>query len=223
MPSAVCIQKSEKSRMRILIADSEPLFLRGVRAALGEHVEIVAEAFTASQLDQELRRHNPDILLMGFRLACGRNALGLASETRGAPAVVFLSPTSAILASQLLSAGLRAVLSRAAQLETIFPAIENVLSGGIFVDPDLLPPRQQAAFKASRVNSLSARELEVFQLLGEDKSPSDIASLLGLSVKTISNHKESIKSKLDFGSTTAVGLIAKAYTLWESSGVDYMI
>ena len=145
---------------------------------------------------------------MGFRLACGRNALGLASELRGSPAVVFLSPMSAILASQLVSAGFRGILSRAAQLETIFPAIENVLSGGVFVDPDLLTSRPQSAFKASRVNSLSARELEVFHLLGEKKSPRDIASLLGLSVKTISNHRESIKSKLHLVSTSDIGIIA---------------
>ena len=54
----------------------------------------------------------------------------------------------------------------------------------------------------SPVKSLTARELEVFQLIGQGFKRSEIAHMLTLSVKTIGTHHESIKKKMNLKSAT---------------------
>ena len=100
-----------------------------------------------------------------------------------------------------------------------------MLAGEVFVDPELSVSRPRPDSTAGQVDPsvLTSRELEVLRLVGSEKTYKEIGSLLGLSIKTVGAHRENIKSKLNLGSGRALYLVAKAYVLWESSGVDYLI
>jgi len=219
------------SRPRVLIADREAVFLLGLRAILGpqKRFEIVGEATTSDQLLSGLTLHAPDILLMGFRLSCDRDALGLAPEIRkrcpDTATIVLLPGNSVLLTGRLLSAGIRGILARSAQTGALVPTIGKVLGGEVFVDPELAASRPRPDSTAGQVDPgvLTSRELEVLRLFGMEKTYKDIASLLGVSIKTVGAHRENIKTKLHLGSSHALFLVAKAYVLWESSGVDYLI
>lgn len=219
------------SRTRVLIADREAVFLLGMRAILeprGEF-EIVGEATTSGELLAGLDIHAPDVLLMGFRLGCGRDALGLAPEIRKrcpqTAAVVLLPGNSVPLTGRLLSAGIRGILARSAQAGALAPTIGKVLAGEVFVDPGLTASRPRPDSTAGQVDPgvLTSREIEVLRLFGMEKNYKDIASLLGVSIKTVGAHRENIKAKLNLGSSHALFLVARAYVLWEASGVDYLI
>ena len=149
-----------------------------------------------------------------------------ASTGKQATATIILLPgNSVFLTGRLLSAGVRGILARCARPEAILPTIEKVLAGEVFVDPELSDSRPRPDSTAGHVDAaaLTSRELEVLRLIGQDKTYKDIGSLLGLSIKTVGAHRENIKSKLNLGSGRALHLVAKAYVLWESSGVDYLI
>src|SRR5205085_11720572 len=88
-------------------------------------------------------------------------------------------------------------------LEKVLTAIRRVLTGEIYVS-DTLAARmlqQQVRGKTdiheSPVKSLSDREMEVFQAIGQWKKTSEIAQELHLSIKTIEYYREQIKRKLD--------------------------
>ncbi|MEI8311016.1 MAG: response regulator transcription factor [Verrucomicrobiota bacterium] len=219
------------SRPRVLIADREAVFLLGLRAILEpqERLEIVGEATTSDQLLSALSLHAPDVLLMGFRLSCGRDALGLAPEIRkrspDTSTIVLLPGNSVLLTGRLLSAGIRGILARSARTGALVPTLEKVLGGEVFVDPELTASRPRPDSTAGQVDPgvLTSRELEVLRLFGMDKTYKDIASLLGVSIKTVGAHRENIKTKLNLGNSHSLFLVAKAYVLWESSGVDYLI
>jgi len=223
--------RNAPNRQRVLLADREAVFLLGLRATLEPHrrLEIVGEAATGPQLLSQASLHQPDILLMGFRLSCGRDALGLAPEiherSESTATIILLPDNSVLLTGRLLSAGVRGLLARRARPEAILPTIEKVLAGEVFVDPELSDSRPRPDSTAGHVDAaaLTSRELEVLRLIGQDKTYKDIGSLLGLSIKTVGAHRENIKSKLNLGSGRALHLVAKAYVLWESSGVDYLI
>ena len=218
-------------RPRILAADGEAIFLLGLRAALAppRNIEIVGEAATSGQLLSSLSLHKPDILLMGFRLSCGRDALGLAQEIHerspGTALVVLLPCNSVFLAGRLLSAGIRGILARSTSPDALLPAIRQILGGEIFVAPELAACRPRPDSTAGQVDPgvLTSRELEVLRLFGMERTYKEIASLLGLSIKTVGAHRDKIKTKLHLGNSHAFFLVAKAHVLWESSGVDYLI
>ena len=223
--------KSAAKRARVLLADREAIFLHGLRAVLEAHrcIEVVGEAADSHQLLSQLSLRTPDILLMGFRLSCGRDALGLAPEilecSPDTATIVLLPGNSVLLTGRILSAGVRGILDRGARLEALLPTIGKVLAGEVFVDPELSVTRPRPDSTAGQVDPsvLTSRELEVLRLVGSEKTYKEIGSLLGLSVKTVGAHRENIKSKLGLGSGRALDLVAKAYVLWESSGVDYLI
>ena len=222
---------SAAKRPGILLADREAIFLFGLRAILKpqKHFGIVGEATTSQHLLSELSLHKPDILLMGFRLFCGRDALGLASEvhrrSQDTAIIVLLPANSVLLTGRLLSSGVRGILSRSARPEALLPTLGKVRDGEVFVDPELSASRPRSDSTAGQVDPavLTSRELEVLRLVGLEKSYKDIASLLGLSIKTVGAHRENIKAKLCLGNGRSLCLVAKAYVLWESSGVDYLI
>jgi DNA-binding NarL/FixJ family response regulator len=80
--------------------------------------------------------------------------------------------------------------------------VRRVLSGAIYVSDSLAARmlqqqiRGQSNINDSPVKSLSDRELEVFQLIGQWKTTREIAEELHLSVKTIEYYREQIKRKL---------------------------
>lgn len=229
--SAKAPARSAAGRPSVLLADREAIFLVGLRAILEpqKRFEIVGEAATGSELLSRLSIHKPRILLMGFRLSCGRDALGLAPEIQkrspDTATIVLLPGNSVILTGRILSAGVRGILARSTRIDALLPTIGKILSGEVFVDPELSIARPRPDSSAGQVDPgvLTSRELEVLRLFGMEKSYKDIASQLGLSIKTVGAHREHIKTKLNLGSSHALFLVSKAYVLWESSGVDYLI
>lgn len=223
--------KRAVGEFRVLLADCEAVYLLGLRALLSpqKNFRIVGEATTSLHLLSQLTHHQPDLLLMGFRLSCGRDALGLAPEIHkhslDTSTIVLLPGNAVPLTGRLLSSGVRGILARCTRPEAFLPTIEKVLAGEVFVDPELSASRPRPESTAGQVDPavLSSRELEVLRLFGMDNSYKEIASHLGLSIKTVEAHRENIKAKLHLGSASALHLVAKAYVLWESSGVDYLV
>ena len=214
---------------RILIADRDPLFLLGIRAVLDSRFEVVGDALTGRHVLESAASIQPEILIAGFVLGCGRDTLGLATDIRAAsPAtamVVLLPECCSDVAEPLLRSGARAVLPRSSLPATLLSAIERVIDGEVFVATQFSPHRPRQDSNAGHVDLtvLTARELEIFRLFGLGKSYTDIASLLDLSPKTIEKHRENIKVKVRVKSAAAMLLLARAHALWESVALDYII
>jgi len=85
-------------------------------------------------------------------------------------------------------------------------AIQQVSRGGFYLSPGV----SQAVVEAYRSRSgrpsdpLSSRERQVLQLIAEGKSTKDVASLLGISVKTAESHRSRIMKKLDIHETASL-------------------
>ena len=106
---------------------------------------------------------------------------------------------------------------RNAALDKIIAAIRRVLSGNIYVSEALGAKMLQQQIRGktdlqeSPVKSLSDRELEVFQLIGQWKKTSEIAQELHLSVKTIEYYREQIKHKLNLKNSAELTQHATAW------------
>jgi DNA-binding NarL/FixJ family response regulator len=107
-----------------------------------------------------------------------------------------------LYAERALRAGAMGYLNKQETGQRIFEAIRTVLDGGRYVSEEMTKRLIDQAVgvadlaNSSPVQTLSDRELEVFQLIGEGLATSAIARRLHLSPHTIDTHREKIKQKL---------------------------
>jgi DNA-binding NarL/FixJ family response regulator len=107
-------------------------------------------------------------------------------------------------------AGAAGYVLKSAGIKELLAAVRKVLEGQLYVSADLSSywtqlRRPDQIAKALR---LSSREREVLHLIAEGRSSKEIAAILGISVKTVSFHRENIKQKL--GVRTIAGLTRNA-------------
>jgi DNA-binding NarL/FixJ family response regulator len=96
-----------------------------------------------------------------------------------------------------IKAGANGCISKRESEKSMLAGIRSVLAGNTVVDKEIARTiLELAAKKRSGLDALSTRELEVFTLLGKGKSTRDVATILGLSIKTIESHRQHIKTKL---------------------------
>ena len=222
---ADCGEARKVSARRLFLADSDSIFLHGLAAILGVEFPIAGEATTGIELLKSVK--GSDVLIMGFTLACGRNALGLLPELRrqqpDLPGIILISPTAAGMVPRLYAAGARGVLSRRTNRQDLVRLVLDAIGGR-----PLPPLTSHCASPDSTAGSvdlsvLTQREMEIFRLIGQGKSGREMGALLGISEKTISSHRENIKAKFTLRRGKALHLIAASHAVWETTGVDYVI
>ena len=213
----------------VVVADREPLFLSAMCAALADlpGLHVASAVCGGRELLDQIKAVQPRVAVIGFVLACERDALGMIAEIRaaspGLSLVVILPAGGGFLAHRLGSLGVAGILSRLTTPEALREAVRTVSEGGTFMQLDGRHPRPGSTAGEFAVHKLSARELEVFRHLGAGRSYKNIAALLGISPRTVEAHRSQIKTKLGIANAESLTLAASAYSFWESTGIDYLI
>jgi DNA-binding NarL/FixJ family response regulator len=215
------------ARKRILIIDDHPMMRDGLRQLIGNEpdLEVVGEADDAPTALEAAEKLKPDIAIVDITLR-DSSGLELIKDLQiRAPniAVLVLSMhDESLYAERVLRAGGRGYIMKQEGGKKIIEGIRRVLSGSAYVS-DTISARILDAFSGrsqnqSAVQSLTDREFEVFQLIGQGLSTSDMADKLHVSVKTIEVHRVNIKTKLNI--PTAPELIRFAVRWIESGEAD---
>jgi len=195
----------------VLIVDDHPLMRVGVRGLLPPGWVVHEAASPAAAM--ALLRDSPCQLVL-LDLAMGaESGLGLLPRLKAlapAPRVLVLSSLDEQLyAERALQAGADGFVSKSALAEELLQAIATVLAGRVHVGEavrDRLLRRH--ATPTPEAQPLTARELEVLQLVAAGRSTREIAEALNRSVKTIETHKQALKAKL--GAETPAQLLRMA-------------
>lgn len=223
-PEAAYGQAGEFDLPKVLLADSDPIFLTGLHLSLAKQFVVAGEVTTSAECLNLAQR--AQILIMGFSLACGRSAFGLLPELRlrysELAVIVLLSPTAGWMTSRLHAAGARGILSRRTAPHAMPGLVRDAILGSPLPPVTHQLPREASTAGSVDVSVLSARELEIFRLIGLGKGGKDITSLLGISGKTVSAHRENIKAKLGLRTAWRLSSVAISYANWEATGADYM-
>ncbi|MBK1730857.1 response regulator transcription factor [Thiococcus pfennigii] len=201
-----------RGRHRILIVDDHPLVRAGIKALIDDEPDLLVCGETGSIHDTLglVRDDTPDIVIVDLSLPDG-NGLELVKRLAGAPGLVGILVCSmheeSLFAQRALAAGAKGYLDKHAAATQVVGAIRVILSGRIYLSErmtELMLERLSAKHPplagAASVHDLSDRELEVFCLLGQCLSASQIAARLHLSVKTVEAHRAKIKRKLNLAS-----------------------
>tara|TARA_B110000037_G_scaffold55182_1_gene67537 strand:- start:189 stop:866 length:678 start_codon:yes stop_codon:yes gene_type:complete len=160
-----------------------------------------------------LEAERPDLLLTDMTLP-GRNGLELIKDALsiapGLPILIVSMHDETLYAQRVLRAGGKGYIMKDEPTKTLVEAIEVVADGGVWVSPEMSTKIIQA-FSGKPANDavdglhyLTDREFEVFQLIGEGRSKSEIADSLHISPKTVDVHKSHIREKLELKDAAAV-------------------
>jgi len=192
-----------RNKISVLLVDDHSLVRRGFRRILEDDaaINVVGEASDGDEAIRMVGELRPAVVVMDCALP-GTNGLQAArsiQKSNPETAVLMLSMHSEdTWVRQAMEAGARGyILKNALDLE-LATAIKRVAAGETVLDPQLAKP---AALKGERASGLSARELQVLQLIVEGKSAKEIAAELSVSVNTVAVHRANIMDTLGIHKT----------------------
>ena len=212
--------------IQVLIVDDHPLVREGLKALLGREADmkICGEAESATQALSLLEGMDvtPHLAVVDLSLREG-NGLQLIKDIRVQHPELRVIVTSIheepIYAERSLRAGAMGYVHKQECSERILDAIRAVMDGRMFVS-DYVSSRLLAraahgrqALERSPVDSLSDRELQVFEMVGRGLATRKIAEALHLSPKTVDTHRQKIRDKLDLEDAAALSHFAICWVL----------
>ncbi len=200
---------------RVVIVDDHRLFRAGVRAELGERVEVVGDAGTVEEAVAEIAKTGPDVVLLDVHLpdGGGDEVIRRCCEGRtDAPRFLALSVSDApedVIA--VIRAGARGYVTKTISGAELADAVERVAEGDAVFSPRLAgfvldafadgPPQPEPAGGADpELDQLTPREREVLRHIARGYMYKEIARTLGISVKTVEAHVSAVLRKLQLSS-----------------------
>ena len=204
---------TKSTAARVLVIDDHPVVRQGFSELIDQttDLKVCGQAQDATSAREMLGATNPDVLVLDLSLegASGLDFLESLKATHPKlPVLVLSMHDESLYAERALRAGARGYIMKERPIQEVMTAIRRVLAGEIYLS-DKMSARLlrravmgEAAGTTSAVESLSNRELQVFELIGQGYETGDIALKLHLSVKTVHTHRENIKRKLNLASGT---------------------
>ena len=196
--------------IRIVVADDHTIVREGLKQLLGAagDLEVVGEAQDGHGVIQCVRELEFDLLLLDMSMP-GKSGMELIKQVRNEKPrlrILILSMhEEQQYAVRAIKAGAAGYLTKESASSQLVSAIRKIAAGGAFISAAVAEQLALGVMPQADGplhNALSNREFQVFRLLAEGKSVSDIAGQLTLSVKTISTHKARLMQKMNLGSTT---------------------
>ena len=210
-------------RIRVLVADDQPIVLEGLHSLLEPEFEIVGEARDGQALLAAAERTKPDIIVtdIAMPLLNGIEAARRIKKTDPSVKIVFLTMhAEMVYATEALKAGGSAFVLKTSAGDELLTAIHEVLNGRKFVTPAMAARVLQAlAGRGSRrgkgLECLTKRQTEVLRLTAEGKTLDQVAETLHISRNTAKSHKHRLMEELQLHTTAGLTQYAIEHELVE--------
>jgi DNA-binding NarL/FixJ family response regulator len=181
-----------------MVVDDHPLLRVGIAAIVDARTDmtVVAQAGSGEEAVALFPRHKPDVTLMDLRLPKMSGVATIKAIRAAHPAARFIVVTTYEGDEDIhraLEAGAHGYIIKGMPYQVLVQALQRVHAGGRF----LPPPVANALASRMPDSDLSARELEVLNLLVGGKSNKEIAQLLGITEATVKSHVSAILMRLN--------------------------
>jgi DNA-binding NarL/FixJ family response regulator len=215
-----------KPKARIFLVEDHGIARLGLSQLINQQADMVVcgEADGAPGALSGIPRLKPSLAVVDLTLKNddGLELIKTLHAQDGSFPILVVSMHDEFLNAELaLRAGARGYIMKEEAIEKVLTAIRQVLDGKMYLSERMRDRlvenqlRHRSSDKASPLELLSDRELEVFQLIGRWRGTEQIAQGLHLSVKTVEYYRQQIKLKL--GLKNAIEL-ARYATEWAQRG-----
>ena len=213
------------SKITVMLVDDHAVVRAGYRLLLAqtENIAVVSEASRGEEACQCYAEVRTDVIVMDINLP---GIGGLASIRR----ICARDPNAKILAFSIhdeqlyvlraLEAGAKGYVTKSCAPEILVDAVIKIANGETYIDPDIaqrmVVQTATGTDPATALNSLSAREFDIFCLLVNGRTTREIADELCLGYKTVANYITLLKNKLNVSSTAEMTRMAYQYGILKS-------
>jgi two-component system response regulator DegU len=207
-------------KINILIADDHAMLRQGIKQILEleSDIAVVAQASNGEEAIKLARDYEPDVILMDINMP-GTNGLQAIKEIKqekpSSKIIVLTIHEDREYLFKALQMGAEGYVLKDAEPSVLIEAIRNVSRGQSFIQPSMT---KELVKEFNRVtlhekeknddNNLTAREIEVIELIAEGMINKEIAKRLYISEKTVKNHVSNIFKKLDVSDRTQAAIYA---------------
>jgi DNA-binding NarL/FixJ family response regulator len=194
--------------VRILIVDDHDVVRKGLRAVISAHEgwEVCGEAGTGAGAVTLALQEKPDVIIMDIHMP-DLNGLDAAqailAQLPSTQVLILSAHESESLIRRMLASGARGYVLKADICEDLISAVESICKGRLYftssVSDFVLNEYKAGVLQSSDTpqrTGLTAREREVLQRLAEGRGNKEIATSLGISVRTVESHRANLMSKL---------------------------
>ena len=200
--------------IQILIADDHPIVRDGLRAVLSTQPDfvIIGEAGSGRETPDQVRRLQPDVLLMDLEMPDGdgvETLQGLAERNATVRVIVFTAFDTDERIVEAVRAGAKGYLLKGAPRDELFNAIRIVHAGGSLLQPVVASKLINRLNRPEPVDLLTEREREVLTLVAQGLSNRAIADQLIITERTVKFHVSAIMGKLDATNRTEAVAVAR--------------
>lgn len=197
-----------KKKIRLVLADDHPVVRKGIRSCLtSPDLEIVGEAVDGLEAVAKVKELKPDIVLMDIDMPkmSGLDATRQLRKENPEVRVLILSiHSNKQYVLQIIQSGAQGYVLKDASPTDLVKAIESICSGEAFFSPDISQivlnqylAEATSGDEESGTGRLTSREREVLSMIAEGQSNKEMASKLGVGVRTIETHRERVMDKLN--------------------------
>jgi len=198
------------TRLRVFVVDDHALIRSGIRAELGDAVDVVGEADEVECAVEMILERRPDVVLLDVHMPGGGGRAVLEAVGGAAPEVAFLALSVSDAAEDVIDvirAGARGYVTKNISGPDLLDAIGRIADGDAVFSPRLAgfvldafadPDGQRAPTPSidPELDQLTPREREVLRLIARGYAYKEIARELGISAKTVESHVSAVLRKL---------------------------
>jgi len=211
-----------KNKIKVILVDDHAVVRAGFRMLLStdDTIEVIAEADRGEAACQLYLEKQPDVMVLDLSMPGigGLETLRrICNRDSHAKILVFSVHDEWVYVERAMNAGAKGYITKQAHPEILITAIQKIAEGELYIEQGLIRPDDAALSESPETNetdykaiieSLSAREFDVFLLLAKGLTAHKIADELCLGYKTVANYGTQIRSKLKVSSVAELAHIA---------------
>jgi two-component system response regulator NreC len=196
--------------IRVVLADDHALVRQGLKALLErEGFQVAGEASDGQEVVRLVSNLRPDVAILdiGMPILNGIDAAReLQKSSPRTKTILLTRHDEDQYVTEALRGGVKGYVLKNQAATDLVHAIREVSRGGIYLSPNISRTVVEALVSKSELpaDPLTSRERQVLQLVGEGKSSKEVATLLGISLKTAESHRTRLMQKLDIHETASL-------------------
>jgi len=211
-----------KDRIKVILVDDHAVVRAGFRMLLSteDTIEVIAEAERGEQASQLYLEKQPDVMVLDLSMP-GIGGLEsirrICNRDSNAKILVFSVHNEKVYVDRAMNAGAKGYITKQAHPEMLIEAIQKIAEGEVYIEQGLIRHEGTLLNESletcetdykTHIESLSAREFDIFLLLAKGLTPHKIADELCLGYKTVANYGTQIRNKLNVSSVAELAHIA---------------